>query len=53
MFFDDDAEQSEKSFSIDKLTRRMPGGFFIYHATGDEKLLYANDILLELHFFSN
>ena len=48
MFFDDDAEQSEKSFSIDKWTRRMPGGFFIYHATGDEKLLYANDILLEL-----
>ena len=33
---------------VNKLTRRMPGGFFIYRAEGDEEILYANDILLEI-----
>ena len=34
--------------NIEKLTQRMPGGFFIYRATGDEKLLYANDVLIDI-----
>jgi len=26
----------------------MPGGFFIYHADGDEEIIYANKALLRM-----
>ena len=38
----------EAAAHIRQLTERMPGGFFIYRAHGDEELLYANDALLRL-----
>lgn len=41
-------EHWDNPFVIEKLTQRMPGGFFVYRADEDEKLLYANDILLEM-----
>ena len=33
---------------VDRLTRKMPGGFFLYRADEPETILYANDILLEI-----
>ena len=35
-------------FMIEQMGEQMPGGFFIYHAEGDEELLYANDVLLDI-----
>ena len=48
IFSEDDADNFEKNFTVEKLTRRMPGGFFVYRAYGDEEFLYANDFLLEI-----
>ena len=39
----------EAAAHIRQLTERMPGGFFIYRAHGDEELLYANDALLRMY----
>jgi len=37
---------SEQTFPIiEQITAEMPGGFFIYHAEGDEQLIYANQAL--------
>ncbi|MBQ9486433.1 MAG: response regulator [Selenomonadaceae bacterium] len=47
-FVEDAPENEMPAFNIEKLTQRMPGGFFIYRATGDEKLLYANDVLIDI-----
>lgn len=33
---------------IDQISGAMPGGFFIYHADGDEELIYINDAMLRL-----
>ena len=33
---------------FDRFADGMPGGFFVYHAGGDEKLIYANQVLAEL-----
>ena len=35
-------------FMIEQMGEQMPGGFFIYHAEGEEELLYANDVLLDI-----
>ena len=43
LFFD------EKSMSvIERISEEMPGGFFIYKADGDEKLLYTNNAILRI-----
>lgn len=43
LFFD------EKSMSvIERISEEMPGGFFIYKADGDEKLLYTNNAMLRI-----
>ena len=34
--------------SIKEFGSQMPGGFFIYQATGDGQILYANDIVFEI-----
>ena len=47
-FSDEEADNFEKTFTVEKITRRMPGGFFVYRAYGDEEFLYANDFLLEI-----
>ncbi len=47
-FSEEDGEHWDNPFVIEKLTQRMPGGFFVYRADEDEKILYANDILLEM-----
>ncbi|MBQ7477124.1 MAG: response regulator [Selenomonadaceae bacterium] len=47
-FSEEDEEHWDNPFVIDKLTQRMPGGFFVYRADEEEKILYANDILLEM-----
>lgn len=40
---------SEETFPIiEQITTGMPGGFFIYHADDDEKLIYANKALIEI-----
>ena len=42
-------EFSEKTFPIiEQLANQMPGGFFIYHADGDETLIYMNNAMLEI-----
>ena len=41
---------SEQIFPIiEQMTAGMPGGFFIYHADGDEKLIYANQALIRMY----
>ena len=40
---------SEQIFPIiEQMTAGMPGGFFIYHAGGDEKMIYANHALVRM-----
>jgi len=51
-------EKSRKEFSlildektlpiVKQLADGMPGGFFIYHADGDEKLIYINNAMLRI-----
>lgn len=33
---------------IEQISGGMPGGFFIYHADGDEELIYINDAMLRI-----
>ena len=33
---------------IEQISESMPGGFFIYHADGDEELIYINDAMLRI-----
>lgn len=33
---------------IEQISEGMPGGFFIYHADGDEELIYINDAMLRI-----
>ncbi len=41
---------SEQTFPIiEQITAGMPGGFFIYHADGDEKPIYANRVLFRIY----
>ena len=41
---------SEQTFPIiEQITAGMPGGFFIYHADGDEGLIYANHALVQIY----
>lgn len=45
---------SEQTFPIiEQITAGMPGGFFIYHADGDEQLIYANQALLQIYGCQN
>ena len=48
IFIDEETENFATTLTVDKLTKRMPGGFFIYRAYGDEEILYANDFLIEI-----
>ncbi len=36
-------------FGIDEVMSGIPGGFFIYHADGDEEIIYANNEVLYLY----
>ena len=41
---------SEQTFPIiEQITAGMPGGFFIYHADGDKRLIYANRALIRIY----
>ena len=41
---------SEQTFPIiEQITAGMPGGFFIYQADGDERLIYANRALIRMY----
>jgi len=41
---------SDQTFPIiEQITMGMPGGFFIYHADGDERLIYANRALIQIY----
>ncbi|MCI9396817.1 MAG: response regulator [Lachnospiraceae bacterium] len=33
---------------IEQISEGLPGGFFIYHADGDEELIYINDAMLRI-----
>ena len=33
---------------IEQISEGMPGGFFIYHADGDEELIYINRAMLRI-----
>ncbi len=35
-------------FDIDEMAKGMPGGFFVYEAGGDERLLYISDSIVRL-----
>lgn len=40
---------NEQTFPIiEQITAGMPGGFFIYHADGDEELIYVNQSLIRI-----
>ena len=34
--------------AIEQITEGMPGGFFIYHADGNEELIYANQAMIHI-----
>ncbi len=34
---------------IEQITSGMPGGFFIYHADGEERLIYTNQALIRIY----
>ena len=34
--------------TLRRMAEKMPGGFFIYRADGDEAILYINDVMLDL-----
>ena len=36
------------TLELKNFIEKMPGGFFIYHADKDEKIIYANDITLDI-----
>ncbi len=41
---------SEQTFPIiEQITAGMPGGFFIYHADEEERLIYANQALIRIY----
>ena len=41
---------SEQTFPIiEQITAGMPGGFFIYHADEEERLIYANQALIQIY----
>ena len=41
---------SEQTFPIiEQITAGMPGGFFIYHADENERLIYANQALIQIY----
>lgn len=48
IFADEEPEDFTTTLTVDKLAKRIPGGFFIYRAHGNEEILYANDFLLEI-----
>ena len=35
-------------FDVEEFSRGLPGGFFVYEATGSERLLYVGDSLVEM-----
>ncbi len=37
------------NFKLEEICSGIPGGFFIYHATGDEELVYANQEVLRMY----
>lgn len=44
-----DIDIDENTFPyVEKIADSMPGGFFIYHADGDEKLIYFNKSMLRI-----
>lgn len=36
-------------FDLDEFSRGLPGGFFVYEASGDERLLYVGDSLIKMY----
>lgn len=42
------AHQNQLMFGLEEFSKSLPGGFFVYEAVGDEKILYANDSIVEL-----
>ena len=48
--FGEHFELNEKTMTIvQEIGRHMPGGFFIYKASGDEELLYANKAIFNIY----
>ena len=41
-------ENNIGKFTINDIMQGIPGGFFIYHADGNEELIYVNDAMLHL-----
>ncbi len=44
----DEAQGIEAAHQVKQFIDEMPGGFFIYHASEDEEIIYANEALLRL-----
>ncbi|MBQ9609901.1 MAG: diguanylate cyclase [Lachnospiraceae bacterium] len=36
-------------FDLDEFSRGLPGGFFVYEASGDEQILYVGDSLVKMY----
>lgn len=43
-----DIERIRTALALKQLMDQMPGGFFIYQAAGDQKILYANTTLIRI-----
>ena len=43
-----DPSKRQASLELKEFLNQMPGGFFIYHADGNEELLYVNQAILRL-----
>lgn len=41
-------KNSINRFETHDIAQGIPGGFFIYHADGNEELIYVNDVILQL-----
>ena len=42
-------DREQFMFDIDELAKGMPGGFFVYEASGNERLLYISDSIVSLY----
>ena len=43
-----DEREQELALCMKRFVDRMPGGFFVYHADGDEEIIYANEAMLRI-----
>ncbi|HBA49821.1 MAG TPA: hybrid sensor histidine kinase/response regulator, partial [Lachnospiraceae bacterium] len=43
-----DEKEMELALCMKRFVDRMPGGFFVYHADGNEEIIYANEAMVRI-----